>query len=173
LKDFLASRLNGLPGFELVFVELTGQLIKCGFGFFDAVFQGFAFSFEQGLIIEDNHPEGIGFTFVFNGQRDFKTAVEAAFVWQQKLVIMMVNGIVKSGFIGFIHGQWGKEKAVMIVDVGQVFTAGELGVADIKKRPVFQEVDQMQPLFNIGGDIGSVAAVGLLEQGKGAVGAHG
>jgi len=58
----------------------------------------------------------------------------------------------------------------MVMDVSQVFLGDELGVPDIKEIGSVQQIHEVGPLFDIGGHIGGISVVGLLEQRKCGVG---
>ncbi|MBT8340130.1 MAG: hypothetical protein HKP58_01460, partial [Desulfatitalea sp.] len=56
---------------------------------------------------------------------------------------------------------------------GHIFFAHQLAVGHMDKVPFAQKVDEILPLLDIGGHIGRIADVGLLEQLETAVRANG
>ncbi len=59
------------------------------------------------------------------------------------------------------------------MNMGQVFPGGHLGISHKQKVSSAQQIDQVVPLLDICIHIGRIAAVGLLKQREGAVGADG
>src|SRR6056297_559429 len=109
-----------------------------GFGLFNPLVQCLSLPYEQGRVKQDNHSKRVGPALMFDGQRNFKTPVNPAFMRNDDFLVMMIKGLMKGRFIGFIHGQGGKEKALMIMDVGHVLPAGKLGVGNIEELPVIE-----------------------------------
>ena len=159
--------------FELSVVELTFQVLESRTGLGDAALKPFSFDAPQVVVKKDDHAKTVILFLVADGHRDLEAAIDPIFVWDQHLLIMTGKGRIKNVRIGLVHGGRGQEKASIVAKAGHILLADQLAVSHKDKVPFAQKIDEILPLLDIGGHIGRVAAVGLLEQRKTAVRAHG
>ncbi len=72
------------------------------------------------MIEKDDHAKGVVFFIVLNMERHFEGPVDLLFVGQESFHGVVVQSVMKGGFVRFIHGGWGNEESVIVMDVGHV-----------------------------------------------------